>query len=122
MTLIYTMVDEYSLTTVQDYMLHVRYSSSPLSPRTETDPRIQIRDNAELAVRNLLRAVAKIQGTTDLRSVDYLDDGTPIALHVSIDPKAGSAVFDFEGTGPEIFGFVFSCQFGYPPCGIEVFT
>ncbi|KAK4702852.1 hypothetical protein P7C70_g3372, partial [Phenoliferia sp. Uapishka_3] len=83
--LIYTMVDEYSLQTVQDYMLHIR-------------------DNAELAVRNLLRGVAKTQGTTELHSVDYLDDGTPIALHVSIDAKKGSAVFDFEGTGAEIFG------------------
>ena len=68
--------------------------------------RLQIRDNAELAVRNLLRGVAKTQGTTELQAVDYLDDGTPIALRVSIDPAKGSAVFDFEGTGPEIFGCV----------------
>ncbi|KAL8281548.1 hypothetical protein RQP46_006232 [Phenoliferia psychrophenolica] len=83
--LIYTMVDEYSLQTVQDYMLHIR-------------------DNAELAVRNLLRGVAKKQGTNELRAVDYLDDGTPIALRVTIDPKEGSAIFDFEGTGAEIYG------------------
>lgn len=84
-TLIYTMVSEYSLKTVQEYMFHIR-------------------DNAELAVRNLLRSVAKRQGTNELSAVDYLDDGTPIALKVTIDSDKGSAVFDFEGTGPEIYG------------------
>lgn len=35
---------------------------------------------------------------------DFLDDGTPIRLAVTIDRRSGSAVFDFEGTGHEIFG------------------
>jgi 5-oxoprolinase (ATP-hydrolysing) len=35
---------------------------------------------------------------------DFLDDGTPIRLAVTIDRRAGSAVFDFAGTGPEIYG------------------
>ncbi|KAM0749750.1 cytoplasmic protein [Meredithblackwellia eburnea MCA 4105] len=83
--LIYLMVDEYGLKVVQDYMLHIR-------------------DNAELAVRNLLKTVAKKQGTSELSAVDHLDDGTPIALKVTIDAENGSAVFDFEGTGPEIYG------------------
>lgn len=65
---------------------------------------LQIRDNAELAVRNLLKHVAKKQGRTELSAIDHLDDGTPIVLHVSIDADHGSAVFDFAGTGPEIFG------------------
>ena len=30
--------------------------------------------------------------------------GTPIKLAVTVDRKDGSAVFDFEGTGPEVFG------------------
>ncbi|BGP37297.1 hypothetical protein JCM10449v2_001202 [Rhodotorula kratochvilovae] len=77
--------DEYGLETVQAYMLHIR-------------------DNAELAVRNLLKEVAKRTGTNELRAVDHLDDGTPIALQVTIDADEGSAVFDFEGTGDEIFG------------------
>ncbi|KAI5478517.1 5-oxoprolinase [Pseudohyphozyma bogoriensis] len=83
--LIDAMVEEYSLETVQDYMLHIR-------------------DNAELAVRNLLKEVAKQQKTNELNAIDYLDDGTPIQLKVTIDPKEGSAVFDFEGTGAEIYG------------------
>lgn len=35
---------------------------------------------------------------------DFLDDGTPIRLAVTIDRRTGSAVFDFAGTGPEIYG------------------
>ena len=30
--------------------------------------------------------------------------GTPIKLAVTVDRKDGSAVFDFTGTGPEVFG------------------
>jgi 5-oxoprolinase (ATP-hydrolysing) len=39
-----------------------------------------------------------------VRSKDYMDDGTPIELTITIDRVSGSAVFDFEGTGPEVFG------------------
>jgi N-methylhydantoinase B/oxoprolinase/acetone carboxylase alpha subunit len=39
-----------------------------------------------------------------VRAEDFLDDGTPIALAVHIDRRAGTAVFDFAGTGPEIYG------------------
>jgi 5-oxoprolinase (ATP-hydrolysing) len=35
---------------------------------------------------------------------DFMDDGTRIALKVTIDQRDGSAVFDFQGTGPEIHG------------------
>ena len=35
---------------------------------------------------------------------DFLDDGTPIRLTVHIDRVLGSAIFDFTGTGPEIYG------------------
>lgn len=65
---------------------------------------LHIRDNAELAVRNLLKEVCRRQGSNELSAVDHLDEGTPIALKVTIDEKEGSAVFDFEGTGPEIYG------------------
>jgi 5-oxoprolinase (ATP-hydrolysing) len=33
-----------------------------------------------------------------------MDDGTPIKLKVTVDANEGTAVFDFTGTGPEIFG------------------
>lgn len=64
---------------------------------------LHIRDNAEQAVRNLLKRVAKERGTK-LQARDHMDDGTPIQLAVSIDETQGSAVFDFEGTGPEMIG------------------
>ena len=32
-----------------------------------------------------------------------MDDGSPIALSIEIDPKTGSATFDFTGTGPQVF-------------------
>ncbi|KDN53009.1 Hydantoinase B/oxoprolinase [Tilletiaria anomala UBC 951] len=83
--LIQMLVEEWGLGTVQEYMLHIR-------------------NNAELAVRNLLRDVSKRQGTNSLHAIEYMDDGTPIELRVTIDPSAGSAIFDFEGTGPEVQG------------------
>ena len=33
-----------------------------------------------------------------------MDDGTPIRLKVTVNPKDGSAVFDFTGTGPMVYG------------------
>lgn len=41
---------------------------------------------------------------TGLKAVDYMDDGTPIALTVDIDQETGSAIFDFAGTGPQVYG------------------
>lgn len=52
-------VEDYGLSTVQEYMLHIR-------------------TNAELSVRNLLRDVVKRSGTNVLSAVDYLDDGSPV--------------------------------------------
>jgi len=54
-----TVIAEYGLETVQEYMFHIR-------------------NNAEMSVRNLLRTLAKRLGTTTLSAVDYLDDGSPV--------------------------------------------
>ena len=63
-----------------------------------------IQDSAELATRNLFKKpVQKFQGQR-ICAVDYMDDGTPIQLEVTIDEHDGSAVFDFTGTGPEVYG------------------
>ncbi|KAJ3051785.1 hypothetical protein HK097_007188, partial [Rhizophlyctis rosea] len=78
------LIREYGLEVVQAYMRFIR-------------------ENAELAVRNLLKGVAGRLGRR-LEAVDYMDDGTPIKLRVDIDANDGSAVFDFEGTGPEVYG------------------
>jgi len=37
-----------------------------------------------------------------LRSIDYLDDGSPIQLKVTINEETGGAVLDFAGTGAEV--------------------
>ncbi|KAF8674621.1 Hydantoinase B oxoprolinase [Rhizoctonia solani] len=78
------LIKEYGLKTVHEYML-------------------QIRNNAEQSVRNLLRSFAKKHGNK-LEARDYLDDGSPMNLRIEIDEESGSALFDFEGTGPEIRG------------------
>ncbi|XP_014118520.1 PREDICTED: 5-oxoprolinase-like, partial [Pseudopodoces humilis] len=82
--LVRELIREHGLDTVQAYMGHVQA-------------------NAELAVRDTLRAVAGRWGTS-LAAEDTMDDGTPIRLRVELDPKQGSAVFDFGGTGPEVLG------------------
>ena len=60
-----------------------------------------IQKNAEESVRDLLKTFSKRFRGQPLQAIDYLDDGTPLALKISIDPKSGSAKFDFTGTGPE---------------------
>ncbi|KAE8271287.1 hypothetical protein A4X09_0g1032 [Tilletia walkeri] len=87
--LIQMLVEEWGLQTVQEYMSHIRA-------------------NADFAVRNLLKEVANKQKTDELKAIDYMDDGTAIALSVKINKEEGSAIFDFEGTGPEVI-FNFNC-------------
>ncbi|KAJ5570087.1 5-oxoprolinase [Penicillium hispanicum] len=83
--LVRLLIKEYSMAVVQMYMG-------------------AIQDSAELATRNLFKKlVKKFQGQR-IFAVDYMDDGTPIQLEVTIDETDGSAVFDFTGTGPEVYG------------------
>jgi 5-oxoprolinase (ATP-hydrolysing) len=84
-TLISTLIEEYGENVVQYYM-HA------------------IQDNAEQSVRSLLKNVSKKFEGRDLRAIDYMDDGSPISLRVEINAEAGEAVFDFEGTGTEVYG------------------
>eukprot|EP01083_Nonionella_stella_P200933 735406_1 len=79
-----SLIGEYSLIVVQAYMAHIQ-------------------DNAEVAVRQMLRKIHERYGTT-LYARDYMDDGTPIVVTISIDGSDGSAVFDFTGTGPMVYG------------------
>jgi len=66
-----------------------------------------IQDNAELAVREMLRQISIHQGLDEIDFVmaeDYMDDGSPIRLKLTIDRRDGTAIFDFTGTGPEVYG------------------
>ncbi|KAI6500902.1 hypothetical protein MCOR13_005845 [Pyricularia oryzae] len=84
-SLIEMLIDEYGEQTVDFYM-------------------VQIQKNAEQCVRRLLKEVsARFEGK-DLSSEDFMDDGSPIRLKIKIDAEKGEADFDFEGTGPEVYG------------------
>ncbi|KAL1610349.1 hypothetical protein SLS60_002015 [Paraconiothyrium brasiliense] len=100
-SLIQALIQECTLPEVHRYMFAIQYVSHNL--------RICIsllipRETAESAVRSLLKAMHASMPATGLKAIDYMDDGTPIALKVTIDGETGSAVFDFEGTGPQVYG------------------
>ncbi|KAJ9157698.1 5-oxoprolinase (ATP-hydrolyzing) [Pleurostoma richardsiae] len=63
-----------------------------------------IQENAELAVRRLLKETYAKSGGQPLEAVDYMDDGSPIKLKITINGTDGTADFDFTGTGPEVYG------------------
>ncbi|XP_053402483.1 5-oxoprolinase-like [Mercenaria mercenaria] len=87
--LIKGLIDEYSLDVVQAYMAHIQ-------------------NNAEVAVKDMLREIARKTelrtGTTTLHAVDYLDNGAEINLSVIIDGAKGTAVCDFSGSSYEVYG------------------
>ncbi|KAI1093177.1 Hydantoinase B/oxoprolinase-domain-containing protein [Rostrohypoxylon terebratum] len=83
-SLIEGLIQEYGEETVQFYM-------------------VNIQKNAELCVRQLLKHVYKRFEGRDLFAIDYMDDGSPIQLRVTIDPEKGEADFNFEGTGPQVY-------------------
>ncbi|KAK7474011.1 hypothetical protein BaRGS_00034721 [Batillaria attramentaria] len=87
--LVSELIDEYSLPVVQAYMAFIQ-------------------ENAEVAVRDMLREIARKTrtrtGTTTLSASDRMDDGSTIGLCVDINEKEGTAVFDFSNTDIEVHG------------------
>uniref|UniRef100_A0A3B4APS0 Uncharacterized protein n=1 Tax=Periophthalmus magnuspinnatus TaxID=409849 RepID=A0A3B4APS0_9GOBI len=83
------LIDCYGLAVVQAYMGYIQ-------------------SNAELAVRDMLRDFAQRRrhqtGSLEVEAEDFMDDGSPIRLRVQINEEEGSAVFDFSGTGTEVWG------------------
>lgn len=75
------LIDQYGLDVVQAYMGHIQ-------------------SNAELAVRDMLREVARHTrertGGIVLEAEERMDDGSPIKLIVVIDEEKGSASCDFR--------------------------
>lgn len=87
-TLILDIVENYSLDVVQAYMKHIQ-------------------NNAEKAVRSMFQELStkwNLKSIDSIRAKDFLDDGSKIALAITIDRKNGSALFDFSGTSPELTG------------------
>jgi 5-oxoprolinase (ATP-hydrolysing) len=86
--LVRELIAEHGLSTVRAYMRHIQA-------------------NAEAAVREMLVDFSLRQGLPEIGTVfaeDQMDDGTPIKLAVTVDRRNGSAVFDFAGTGPQVYG------------------
>ncbi|KAG9999344.1 hydantoinase B/oxoprolinase, partial [Aureobasidium melanogenum] len=84
-TLIKGLISEFGLSTVHRYMYAIQRAS-------------------DIAVRELLKQKYEQFGRKPLKAIDYMDDGTPIALEITIQPETGTAVFDFAGTGPQVYG------------------
>lgn len=79
--LVKELIDQYGLKVVQAYMGHIQ-------------------SNAELAVRDMLKEVAKDAskrtGKIVLEAEDFMDDGSPIRLKVTLNEVLGSAICDFS--------------------------
>jgi 5-oxoprolinase (ATP-hydrolysing) len=58
-----------------------------------------IQKNSSDSVRSLLK---NWTGVNDSKSVEHMDDGSKISLHLKIDKKSGSAVFDFTETTSQV--------------------
>jgi len=81
------LIAQYSLPVVQQYMTYIQ-------------------QNAEEAVRDMLRDISRKRGLKEvdtLKAVDYMDDGSAIHLALTIDRNKGEAKFDFTGTSPEVY-------------------
>lgn len=78
--LVNELIDIYGLDVVQAYMGHIQ-------------------QNAELAVRDMLKLVGnkvlRDSGSSSVTAVDYLDDGSRIKLRLKFDVEKGEAVCDF---------------------------
>jgi 5-oxoprolinase (ATP-hydrolysing) len=82
------LIDKYGLQVVQAYMTHIQ-------------------DNAQQAVRDMLKKICKTRnGSQDLilYGEDFLDDGSPIRLKISIDARTGESTFDFRGSAAQLSG------------------
>jgi len=75
-----------------------------------------IQKNAEMSVRHMLKEFVgkqrkqqsgeetKDEGNIHkVHAIDYMDDGSPIELTIKINSETGDALFDFTGTGPQVY-------------------
>ncbi|XP_075165148.1 5-oxoprolinase [Haematobia irritans] len=87
--LVSDLIDSYGLNVVQAYMGYIQ-------------------QNAEIAVRDMLKEIARITyertGAYILEAEEFMDNGSPIKLRVSLDAENGSAICDFTGSGTEVWG------------------
>lgn len=83
------LIEEYSLDVVKAYMFYIQRAASQ-------------------SVKDMLWKVSK--NSVSLHATDYLDDGSPIVLTVSINSDELTAHFDFSGTGYQVLSNLNSPQ------------
>lgn len=59
---------------------------------------------SENAVRETLKLICVTKDQSVFEAEDFMDDGSIIRLRIEINPTTGSAVFDFGGTSPQVYG------------------
>uniref|UniRef100_A0A8C4N6U7 Hydantoinase B/oxoprolinase domain-containing protein n=1 Tax=Eptatretus burgeri TaxID=7764 RepID=A0A8C4N6U7_EPTBU len=91
--LVTELIEAYTLEVVQAYMGHIQKNAERA-----------VRETLRAFARSKLRAVTTTSSSLRVQAEDFMDDGTPIRLKIEIDPGNGSAVFDFSGTGLEVYG------------------
>ncbi|CAH8521539.1 unnamed protein product [Dicrocoelium dendriticum] len=105
--LLQQLIEEYGLSVVQAYMHYiqdnaersVRHMLQTASLHASTYTDTELADSSTLS-----QSESSVPAPNALTMLDYMDDGTPIHLRVTIDSQTGSAHFDFTGTGPEVLG------------------
>ncbi len=88
MELLREMISSYGLDVVRAYMGHIQ-------------------DNSEEAVRHLVVEWSKARGMAEVdtfSAVDYLDDGSPIQVAITINRAERTISLDFAGTGHQLWG------------------
>ncbi len=109
------LVGIYGLPTVQAYMHHIQSAAEEavrdmLRSFVITNPPPASKKKAKASAPATATAAAASGGSDGSRWVRYprvtdqMDDGTIIALALSIDPVRGEAIFDFTGTSPQVYG------------------
>ena len=93
------LIDEHGLETVQAYMRFVQQNAE-----------LAVRDMLKETARGLLAETKESEASSESRdrvrltAEDFMDDGSRVSLTLTLDAKNGSATFDFTGTSPEVYG------------------
>jgi 5-oxoprolinase (ATP-hydrolysing) len=64
-------------------------------------------ENAKEAVEEMLEQFSvenRFEEVHSIDNVEYMDDGTPLHLKLTLDRNSRQAIFDFTGTGPQVIG------------------
>ena len=108
--LVKELIAHYSLEVVQAYMYHGKIFISRAENYIFLNLKIififlLVQNNAETAVRDMLVSISehnKLESVDSLYAEDFMDDGSRIALKLTIDRNKKTAIFDFTGTEFEV--------------------